>query len=187
MSHAVEIIIDDIAERRWLEQEREELIVDLEAKNEEIQRFTCAVSHDLKSPLITIRSFADLLADDAGQPQRLDRDIRHIIGAADNMQRMLAELLELSRIGNVVNSPVTFSMVDLTHQAVDFLAGRILERGVEIQIAADLPEVRGDQPRILQVLQNLIDNAVKFMGGQEDPRVSIGFRQTDRPSILCPR
>jgi signal transduction histidine kinase len=180
LSHAVEIIIDDIAERRWLEQEREELIVDLEAKNEEIQRFTCAASHDLKSPLITIRSFADLLADDAGQPQRLDRDIRHIIGAADNMQRMLAELLELSRIGHVVNSPVTFSMVDLTHQAVDFLAGRILERGVEIQIAADLPEVRGDQPRILQVLQNLIDNAVKFMGGQEDPRVSIGFRQTDR-------
>lgn len=121
-----------------------------------------------------------MLADDAGQPQRLDRDIRHITGAADNMQRMLAELLELSRIGHVVNSPVTFSMVDLTHQAVDLLAGRILERGVEIQIAADLPEVRGDQPRILQVLQNLIDNAVKFMGGQEDPRVSIGFRQTDR-------
>jgi signal transduction histidine kinase len=49
-----------------------------------------------------------------------------------------------------------------------------MERGISVRIDGDLPCVYGDRPRLVEVLQNLLDNAAKFMGGQPEPRIEIG-------------
>src|SRR5574342_686853 len=80
--------------------EREKLIHELELKNAELERFSYTASHDLKSPLITIKGFLGFLHEDAerGNLKRLEADIQRISDAADKMQRLLNDLLELSRI-----------------------------------------------------------------------------------------
>jgi GAF domain-containing protein len=162
--------------------ERESLIVDLEAKNAELERFTYTVSHDLKSPLITIRGFLGYLEKDAraGNWERLDADTARIIEATDKMQRLLNELLELSRIGRLMNSPEAVPYATITQEALQLTQGRIEARGVRIDIQPELPVVQGDHVRLVEVIQNLIDNACKFMGDQPEPKITIGWRGPDR-------
>jgi len=154
------------------------LIDELEAKNAELEQFTYTVSHDLKSPLITIEGFVGLIEKDiaAGNTARLGQDIQYIRTAALTMQRLLHDLLELSRIGRVVSPPVPVSLSELAHEAVALVAAQITQRGVQVDIAPDLPVVVGDRPRLLEVLQNLLDNAIKFMDDQPAPRLVIGVR-----------
>ena len=163
----------------------EALVEELEAQHAELERFTYTVSHDLMSPLITIKGFIGLLEKDArkGDRQRVGEDVVRINNAADAMAQLLHELLELSRIGRLNNEPEDVSMSVLAREAVDLAAGRIAEGGVEVVIAEDLPTVRGDGPRLLEVLQNLVENGVKFMGGQEQPRIEIGSRQIDGETV----
>jgi len=171
--------VQDVTDRRKAEAEREELIRELEAKNAELERFTYTVSHDLKSPLITIRGFLSFVERDAlaGNVERLKADIARIADAVGKMQRLLNELLELSRIGRMVNPPEAVPFGSLAREAEALVAGRIAGRRVEVVIADGLPTVWGDHDRLREVVQNLLDNAVKFTGDQPRPRVEIGTRQ----------
>ncbi len=161
--------------------EREALIVDLEAKNSELERFTYTVSHDLKSPLITIRGFLGFVAQDAaaGNLDRLRSDMARISSATDKMHRLLNDLLELSRIGRLMSPPQAVSFEVIVREALELMQGRIAARGVQISIEPDLPIVFGDRTRLIEVVQNLVDNACKFMGQQAEPRIEIGQRGHD--------
>ena len=160
---------------------RKQLISELENKNEELDRFTYTVSHDLKSPLFTIRGFLGYLEQDAlsGNQARLKSDIQRITDATDKMQRLLNELLELSRVGRLQNESTYFAFADLAHEASELVQGRILARGIRVSIEPNLPTVYGDRPRLTEVLQNLIDNAAKFMGDRVEPQIEIGCRGHD--------
>jgi len=179
------ILRDEISERQRVEAERERLIAEQEAKNAEMERFTYTVSHDLKSPLITICGFLGMLEEDAlrGNVERMQTDIAYIHTAATTMQRLLDELLELSRIGRVVHPLTEIPLSALAHEAVTLVGGQIAARGVQVHIAPDLPVVVGDRSRLLEVLQNLVDNAVKFMGPQPTPRIEIGLRQEEKETV----
>jgi PAS domain S-box-containing protein len=168
--------IRDITDRKVMERQREALITELEQKNAELERFTYTVSHDLKSPLITIRGFAGLLEDDTlkGDPLLLKKDIRRITEAAETMQDLLADLLELSRIGRIANPPETIPFGTIAREAVDMLAGPLAERDITVEIAPDLPDVGVDHVRIREVMINLIENAIKFIGDQKVPLIRIG-------------
>jgi signal transduction histidine kinase len=165
--------------QQYLEHVVQERTAALENRNAELARFIYTVSHDLKSPLITIQGFLGLLEQDAlrGDRERLCTDLTYLRTAATTMQRLLDDLLALSRIGRVVQTPTVISLRALAHEAVMLVGGQIAARGVQVHIAPDLPDVRGDSPRLLEVLQNLVDNAVKFMGTQPAPRIDIGVRQ----------
>lgn len=160
---------------------RQKLISELENKNAELERFTYTVSHDLKSPLFTIRGFLGYLEQDAlsNDHERLKSDIQRITDATDKMQTLLNELLELSRIGRIRNESTSFSFEELAREAVELVQGRIMERGIAIQIDTDLPCVYGDRPRLMEVMQNILDNAAKFVGGQKEPRIEIGHNGED--------
>jgi signal transduction histidine kinase len=169
-------IMEDITERKQAETEREQLIAELENKNAELERFTYTVSHDLKAPLITIRGFLGYIEQDvqSGNLNRLKEDIQRISAAADKMQRLLNELLELSRIGRIMNLPQNIAVADLIQDVLKLLAGQLREKKVEVKLQNDLPVLFGDSQRLFEVVQNLLDNAVKFMGEQTSPVIEIG-------------
>ena len=101
------------------------------------------------------------------------KDVAQIGDAADMMAQLLNELLELSRIGRQINPPETCKFGDMVQEALERVAIQLEEHGVEVDVAADMPDITGDRGRLLEVLQNLIDNAIKFMGDQPLPRIEI--------------
>jgi PAS domain S-box-containing protein len=171
-------IFQDITQQKQIEAEREALIRELENKNAELERFTYTVSHDLKSPLVTIRGFLGLLEQDIakGDHNRTRSDLRRIANATDHMNRLLMDLLELSRIGRLMNPYETVAFETIVREALDLTHGQLKARGVTVQVMPSLPAVHGDRARLVEVLQNLIDNAVKFIGTQAAPQIEIGVR-----------
>lgn len=174
--------ITDISDRKAAESIREKLINELEDKNAELERFTYTVSHDLKSPIITIKGFLGMLERDmgSGDEERIKSDMNRIHQATDKMQQLLDELLELSRIGRLVNPKEDIDLNVMAQDVAELVFGRINEGGIKMNIQPDLPVIRGDRPRIQEVFLNLVDNAAKFMGNQEHPVIKIGVRDTPK-------
>lgn len=137
--------------------------------------------HDLKSPLITIKGYIGMLTEDLrdGNTENVEDDIRRIANSADTMAQLLSELLELSRVGRIVNPPTKIRIDELAHEAAEAVRGAASEKGVRVDVEQHLPTAYGDRQRILEVMQNLIENAVKYMGDQRDPVVRIGTEPAD--------
>lgn len=171
-------LIRDISARKSAEAERESLIKQLEEKNTELENFTYTVSHDLKSPLITIGGFVNLLEEDlrVKDTAKIEKDIQRINEATQKMRILLDELLELSRIGRMMNPPQAIPFGSIVEEAIGLVEGQLSEGKVEVQIEANMPNVYGDRIRLAEVVQNLVDNAIKFMGKQEHPLIEIGTR-----------
>jgi signal transduction histidine kinase len=169
--------------------ERERLIAELERRNAELERFTYTVSHDLRSPLVTVRGFLDLLEKDMaqGDGKRAAADMARIRAATGTMEDLLRELLELSRVGRVANPSERVSLDKLAREVVTLLRERLRAAHVRVEIQAGLPTVTGDRIRLREVLQNLIENAVKFRSGQVDPLVEIGCRADAAGPVLFVR
>ena len=157
-------------------QERQAREKELEAKNAELERFTYTVSHDLKSPLITIKGFSGALVKDlaAGKHERMEKDLRRIMDAADKMGNLLNGLLELSRVGRLVNPPTRIEMNGLLQEVLSQLAGPIAHRNARVVVGENLPALQADRPRMAEVFQNLVENALKYMGDQSQPLIEIG-------------
>lgn len=162
--------------------ERASLIGELEAQNAELERFTYTVSHDLRSPLVTIRGFLGYLRQDAASNNmaRFDKDLGRISKAVDRMQVLLNDLLELSRIGRVIHPPELIPFDDIVAEAVELLTGPLENQNVKLVLQKNLPSIFGDHVRLVEVMQNLIHNAAKFMGGQPHPTVEIGTDGEDK-------
>ena len=173
--------VQDITEQKQAETDRELLIRELEAKNAELERFTYTVSHDLKSPLITIKGFLGYVEKDAseGNLDMLPASIQRINNAADKMQELLNDLLELSRIGRLMNPPSDVPFGQIVRETLDMVHGALEGKNVTVEIQANMPIVRGDRVRLAEVIQNLVENAIKFMGTQSAPRIQIGTQELD--------
>ncbi len=156
---------------------KQNLITELENKNAELERFTYTVSHDLRSPLVTIRGFLGYLERDAreGNMEGFYKDLERISKATLRMDSLLKDVLELSRIGRLVHKPQDVPFGELVEDALEIVHGRLEARGITLQTHPNLPLVHVDRPRLTEVLQNLIDNAAKYMGDQKEPLIEIGM------------
>jgi signal transduction histidine kinase len=159
---------------------------ELQEKNDELTRFTHAVSHDLRSPLVTIQTFQghlerDLRSQDAA---RVEKDLGYIRNAADKMGRLLDEIRRLSRVGRIMNPSEEAPLQAIVKEALDLVAGRITGRGVRVDLTEEPVVLYGDRTRLVEVFMNLVDNAVKFMGDEQAPRVEIGMEQAGEELVL---
>jgi PAS domain S-box-containing protein len=164
--------------------EREVISSELEVKNAELERFTYTVSHDLKSPLVTIRGFLGLLEKDieAADSKRIAEDIEKLKSATDTMGVLLNDLLELSRVGRVMGEPVSCSLTGMVEQAIELVKSDLDSYGIEITVE-DMPSVKVDETRIVEVFLNLLENAIKFSGEQQAPHIHISAKPMD--GMIC--
>ena len=166
--------------------ERKKLISELEANNAELERFAYTVSHDLRNPLVTIKGFLGMLQKDLrdGRQDRITSDFQRISNAADKMHALLSDLLQLSRIGRVVNPFNEVDLIKLTADALENLDARIHSKNVTVNISPDLPVVFGDRLRLGEMLENLIDNAAKYSGDQPNPMIEVGTQQRQGSPVI---
>jgi signal transduction histidine kinase len=166
--------------------ERQKFITKLEANNAELERFTYTVSHDLRNPLVTIKGFLGMLNQDIQEnnQDRIQKDFKRIAGAADKMDELLSDLLELSRVGRIINPPEETDLIILVKETLEILDARIRSKNVSVRIAPDLPIMYCDRVRLREVFENLIANAVKYTGRQPNPAIEIGVRSTQDEQII---
>ena len=184
--HNLYIAEQEIKMREEAEKDREAVIQQLKRKNQELDRFAVRVSHDLKTPLITLAGFLGYLDKDikAGNSERAQKDFAQINEAAKTMGKFVDELLDLSRVGRISNPPKDVPFDGIVVDALKAMDGLIQARQVRVEIDAIFPFVYVDQARIVQVMQNLITNAVNFMGDQPEPKIIIGFQEMDGRHIF---
>jgi len=166
--------------------ERKRVADDLNRKNIEIEQFIYTVSHDLRTPLVTVKTFLGYLGQDisTGDNDRIAKDMEFIHSAADRMEALLNELLDMAQIGRatIPHEPVTFQ--ELAAEALDALAGQIATGKVDVSVSAANPILCGDRRRLLQIWQNLLDNALKYMGDQASPRIEVGAEQQQGETVF---
>ena len=179
----------EIEMREKAEQEREAVIQKLKLKNQELDRFAVRVSHDLKTPLITVAGFLGFLEKDIkdGNHERVERNVAQISDAAKKMGKFVDELLDLSRVGRIVNPPSNVAFDEIVQEALTAAEGVLKAKQVRVKIEAIFPFVHVDRARVVQVMQNLITNAVKFMGDQPQPVIRIGFEEINGEHIFSVR
>jgi PAS domain S-box-containing protein len=180
------VIARDITERTRADEERDGLLKELETKNREMERFTCTVSHDLRSPLVTLQGFVTMLRADFEQNDREKAEtyLEHIEKAVRKMDTLLSETLELSHIGRIVNPPEDVPFGDIVHDALEQTAGDLNIHTIEVAVAEDFPAVHVDRMRIVEVLVNLITNSIKYRGDQPQPKIEIGYRVDDKDTVF---
>lgn len=150
----------------------------LEQSNMELQQFAYVASHDLQSPLRSIAGFVQLLERRCGS--QLDdqaRDwIRRAVDGAQRMNTLIRDLLEYARVDSRARPFVNVDLAEVVTDALTLLDASIVDAGAVVE-CGPLPTVRGDRAQLVQLMQNLIGNAVKYHG-ERPPRISISARST---------
>ena len=180
-----------IEETLKLNEEKLESLVDqLEGKNKELEAFAFMVSHDLKNSIFTITGFADALREDFGDllSEKSRQYIEYINNAAEKMTLLINDLLELSRVGRLTGLKKKFNFESVVKEALQEIIPRIEGRDIEIKIQENLPDVFGYKKRLVQMLENLLGNAVKYIGKENPaPRIEIGAEQQSGENVFFVR
>ena len=181
--------------------------VTTQRRNEEMRKeFVANVSHELRTPLTNIRSYAETLADSAGElPPEMEKTFLGVIlGESDRMTRIVQDLLTLSRFDSG-RSPLNltrFSFGDTLHDLYNAVVLEAQRHGhqLTLDLPGDLPYIVADRERVLQVMMNVVSNAIKYTpdggriqisGGQDNGKVwmevddnGIGIPASDRSRIF---
>ncbi len=161
----------------------------IEEKNAELERFTYMVSHDLKSPLVTISTFLGYLEQDltASDQDRIRQDMAYMTTAADKMNQLLAELLEFSRVGRSTATRAATTYQQVTDEALQLLAGPLSTCQVQVTRAPRDLTLVGDRARLVEIWQNLLENGVKYRGQENHPEIELGWEIRNEEAIFFVR
>ncbi|AQT69908.1 Phytochrome-like protein cph1 [Anaerohalosphaera lusitana] len=180
-------VFTDITVRKQAEQAREELVRELEMKNEELESLVYVASHDLRSPLVNISGFShelertveelDEKLNDIGGPEEFNaqsiddihkllredakESVGYITGGVEQMDMLLKGLLRLSRVGRTELKIENVNMNGLLGEVAEGVAYLVQENDVRLTVG-EVPGCRGDHVQLSQVFTNLIDNAIKY-------------------------
>lgn len=171
LTEANERLREEIKERRRAEDA-------IQKKNKELQDFVHIVSHDLRTPIISIQGFCSRLTKTQGE--NLDDKgmlyLKQIENSARRMENFVSDLLSLAKSGHVVSALQEVPSAAIVRDVVSFLRPRLKEAGIKITVRKNLPVVCCDRARIGQVFENLMVNAVKFVSSVENPYIEIGCK-----------
>ena len=148
----------------------------LHKTNKELEQFVYTASHDLKSPLITIEGFSGHLNHDVqnGRSDRLGEFAGRIQDGIQKMHNTIDALLEVSRVGRVVNAPEPVAVGALVSDWIADHQEQIAQKGLHLDVQSDLPVIHGDRRALTQIFDNLLTNALKYGSEGRVPRISVG-------------
>ena len=162
-----------------LEQHVQARTTQLEAANQELDAFCHSVSHDLRTPLRTIEGFVEILRSRhaAALPPEVRRLVNLIRDGAGEMNQLIDDLLEFSRLGRRALTREPVDLERLSREAFGDLAGEYRGRRVDLRVGR-LPAASGDPALLRLVFVNLLSNALKFTGRREQAVIEIGVAPT---------
>jgi PAS domain S-box-containing protein len=150
----------------------------------ELEAFSYSVSHDLRTPLLTIDGFSRMLLEDYAE--QLDAEglrlLKTICCNSQNMGQLIDDLLAFSRLGRQEMRPAEIEMNELTRVVWAELLATAPERKLQFHVQP-LPQAYGDQAMIRQVLVNLLSNAIKFTGPMEVAVIEAGAEEEENHHI----
>ncbi len=146
----------------------------LESKNHELQQFTYAITHDLKSPILVIEGFARELKRSAHLEVEQEVLIEAILGSSARLHSLVNDLLDLARVGSVEVVLEEADMGELVNRVLGDLSIRLSEKKIKVALEGNFPKLYIVIRYIERVFTNLIDNAIKYMGDQPSPQLVIG-------------
>jgi PAS domain S-box-containing protein len=177
------LAIEDITDRKRIEEKLKVYAAKLKRSNSELQDFAQVASHDLQEPLRKIMAFGDRLKSKVGES--LDEDCRdylqRMLNAAARMQSLINDLLSFSRIETMGQPFVPTDLGLIASQVIVDLETSVEKAGGRVEIE-ELPTIDADPMQMRQLLQNLIGNSLKYFRAGVPPVVRVYSQKLDAPS-----
>jgi signal transduction histidine kinase len=160
---------------------------ELEYSNKELEQFAYVISHDLKSPLVTIQGFATRFVKyiAEGSREKSEDAARRVQNAAKRMGELIDDVLELSRVGRKFGQRKVLNPTEEIERLKEDLQGVLDEAKATLVIKPGLPPVTADTGEIRQVFQNLISNAIRYACRVPGKTITIGSKALEHENLIC--
>ncbi len=179
LPECIVFIGEDIGQKEMSGEDMQARNLQLMKNNEELEDILSIVSHDLQNPLSIIMDYASILLQD--YKGTISEDglyyIERLMVNAKLMEKMIIDLLELSRTSRTKGLFQECPISEIVKRAVEEFKEPIRAKGIQLRISEGLPICTCEPDRILQVFMNLISNSIKFMYNTTDPVIEIGYRE----------
>lgn len=177
-------VISDITERIQAEQTRKQHVLELQARNDELDAFAHTVAHDLKNPLARMIGFAEILQEDVTSLP--SEEVRRLLGVISRtgrkMNNIVDELLMLASVRQIEHLELApLDMAAVVAETLDRLADMIKENRAEMIVPDQWPTALGHGPWVEEVWVNYVSNAIKY--GGHPPRVELGASEQANGTI----
>ncbi len=165
---------DSYEKYRLLSDELKIKNAELSSANRELEQFTSIVSHDLQEPIRTIKSFLQLIEIklSKGQYEELNTYISKSINAASRMRELIQNLLQYSQLNKTKIVEESVNVKELVNEALQNLRASVDARNTQISVESEVDIIQGDRVQLVQLVQNLLSNALKFTEA-ENPQINI--------------
>ncbi len=162
---------------------------DLNSFEEDQRKFISNISHDFRSPLTSIKGYAEAIADGTIPPQLQDKYLHVIISETERLEKLTQSLLELNKYSSkgILLNLTAFDINDMIRQMLLTFEGRAIDKGItfRLSLTGENLYVKADSSKIEQVLHNLIDNAIKF--SNSDSEIVIGTTIKNEKAFISVR
>ena len=151
----------DLTEKKLTEDKLKEYVHELQSRNEELDRFAFATSHDLQEPLRKVQTFADLIEQNPGDIASVSRYVKKIISSGDRMLSLIRSVLEYSRISKTVVTKVDTDLKEILSGVLGDYEVLIHEKQAVVK-SEPLPVISAIPAQVTQLFSNLLGNGLKF-------------------------
>ena len=170
-----------VVQRKRMDTALREAYEELQQKNEEMEQFVHTVSHDLKSPLVTIGGMLGMLKEELQEGRLIDAG--EIIATGEDtvarMQGLIDDLLKLSRLGRAVSDLQSVELRPLIEEVIRSHQVELDRQHATVELTLDVPSVPADRNRLAEAFDNLLVNALKYACDGPEPRIEIGSEMAD--------
>ncbi|WP_017731093.1 PAS domain-containing sensor histidine kinase [Nafulsella turpanensis] len=177
-------VYTDITEKKLAEKRLKDAIKEVETVNKELQAFTYAVSHDLKSPLSSIYGLAALLLK-SDESQISDKDkymINLIMQSSEKLGKLINQMLQLAKISKIEFNYTSVNLSNIAHMVLDNYTFEHKTKP-EVEIEENMTAY-GDEALLHSVVQNLLTNAIKYSSKRPNPKIKMGVKEGKEKKIF---
>lgn len=155
---------------------------EFQRRTEDLENLFYLISHNLKSPLVSIQGFINLLLDNRkeGNDEELDHYLQRISKNAERMNAMVQDILAFSKVSKKDYSFEHISLADVLNSIYTEHYFRLKEKQIKLSIPSDLPSLIADKEGLTTIFENLLDNSIKYIGEAGEPEIEIGWESKGR-------